>query len=625
MSPTMDFDLKERVRMSSDIVDVIGRHLELRPQGRDLVARCPWHDDRSPSLHVSPQRQTWRCWVCNIGGDVFSYVMRRDGVEFVEALKTLAEQAGIEYQATGRKVAPGSPEDKSALLAAMKFAEKAFFEFLENDDSAQTQAARDYLVQRGIDDSSRQLFRIGYAPDFTPDRWTWLLDESRRAGHSGEVLRAAGLAVARDGGKGHYDMFRGRLMFPIWDPQDRPISMGGRVLPGADPREANRKYINGPETLLFSKSRQLYGLNLARVAMQKSREVLVMEGYTDVIAARQAGIESVVAVLGTALGTQHIDLLKRFVDRVVLVLDGDAAGRRRADQVLELFVVADVDLRIVTLPGGADPADFVNQFGREALEAMVRSAPDALEHKLSTLTEGVDLNRDTHRATKAIEDMLDLLARAGEPGDLRTSQMLVRLAKTFSIPADELRRQLESRARAARQRPQGFYNQAPEPTVVVPTRNEPLTPIQGIDRELFEIMIEHPLQAAQVIEQIDPMWLHSSSARSLMQVYQDLELEGRDLDLNSVLMMIEDEDLKGLVVGIDEAMRQRTGLPPQSFQERFQAVLARLHVKQSALSVTHDLNRIEREEQQSDDSDAATRMLGDLINSLRPKHGIRPR
>lgn len=625
MSPTMDFDLKERVRMSSDIVDVIGRHLELRPQGRDLVARCPWHDDRSPSLHVSPQRQTWRCWVCNIGGDVFSYVMRRDGVEFVEALKTLAEQAGIEYQATGRKVAPGSPEDKSALLAAMKFAEKAFFEFLENDDSAQTQAARDYLVQRGIDDSSRQLFRIGYAPDFTPDRWTWLLDEARRAGHSGEVLRAAGLAVARDGGKGHYDMFRGRLMFPIWDPQDRPISMGGRVLPGADPREANRKYINGPETLLFSKSRQLYGLNLARVAMQKSREVLVMEGYTDVIAARQAGIESVVAVLGTALGTQHIDLLKRFVDRVVLVLDGDAAGRRRADQVLELFVVADVDLRIVTLPGGADPADFVNQFGREALEALVRSAPDALEHKLSTLTEGVDLTRDTHRATKAIEDMLDLLARAGEPGDLRTSQMLVRLAKTFSIPADELRRQLDSRARAARQRPQGFYNQAPEPTVVVPTRNEPLTPIQGIDRELFEIMIEHPLQAAQVIEQIDPMWLHSSSAKTLMQVYQDLELEGRDLDLNSVLMMIEDEDLKGLVVGIDEAMRQRTGLPPQSFQERFQAVLARLHVKQSALSVTHDLNRIEREEQQSDDSDAATRMLGDLINSLRPKHGIRPR
>jgi len=624
VSPTMDFDLKERVRMSADIVDVIGRHLELRPQGRDLVARCPWHDDRSPSLHVSQQRQTWRCWVCNIGGDVFSYVMRRDGVDFVEALKTLAEQAGIEYQTTGRKVAPGGPEDKSALLAAMKFAERAFFEFLENDDSDQTRAARDYLTQRGIDEASRQLFRIGYAPDFTPDRWTWLLDEARRAGHSGEVLRAAGLAVARDGNKGHYDMFRGRLMFPIWDPQDRPISMGGRVLPGADPREANRKYINGPETLLFSKSRQLYGLNLARVAMQKSREVLVMEGYTDVIAARQAGIESVVAVLGTALGTRHIDVLKRFVDRVVLVLDGDTAGRRRADQVLELFVVADVDLRIVTLPGAADPADFINQFGRESLEQLVQNAPDALEHKLSTLTEGVDLTRDTHRATKAIQEMLDLLARAGEPGDLRTSQMLVRLAKTFSIPADELRRQLGSRTRAARQRSRGFDDSGPEPTEFE-IRGEPLEPIRGIDLELFEIMIEHPLQAAQVIEQIDPLWLHSSGARTLMQVYQDLELEGRDLDLNTVLMMIEDEGLKGMVVGIDEAMRQRTGLPPQSFQERFQAVLARLHVKQSALNDTHELNRIEQEEQESDDSDSATRMLGELINSLRPKHGIPPR
>jgi len=306
------------------------------------------------------------------------------------------------------------------------------------------------------------------------------------------------------------------------------------------------------------------------------------------------------------------------------VLDGDTAGRRRADQVLELFVVADVDLRIVTLPGAADPADFINQFGREALEQLVQNAPDALEHKLSTLTEGVDLTRDTHRATKAIEEMLDLLARAGEPGDLRTSQMLVRLAKTFSIPADELRRQLSSRTRAARQRSHSFDDSGAEPSGFE-IRNEPLEPIRGIDLELFEIMIEHPLQAAQVIEQIDPMWLHSSGARTLMQAYQDLELEGRDLDLNTVLMMIEDEGLKGMVVGIDEAMRQRTGLPPQSFQERFQAVLARLHVKQRALNDTHELNRIEQEEQESEDSDSATRMLGELINSLRPKHGIRPR
>lgn len=626
MSPSMDFDLKERVRLASDIVDVIGRHLELRPQGRKFVARCPWHDDRSPSLNVNPERQSWKCWVCDIGGDVFSYVMRRDGVDFPEALRTLAERAGIEYRPGGKKAEPGSPDDKATLLAAVKFAVDAYYEFFENDNSQQTCLAREYLAQRGISDASRELFRIGYAPDFTPQRWTWLVDEARRAGFAPEVLKAAGVAASRDESRGVYDMFRGRLMFPIWDPQDRAISMGGRVLPGADEREARRKYINGPETAIFSKSRQLYGLNLARKGMQSSREVLVMEGYTDVIAARQAGIESVVAVLGTALGTHHIELLRRYVDRVNLVLDGDAAGRRRAEEVLELFVAADVDMRVVTLPGGADPADFLAQEGPQALTALIATAPDALQHKLNTLTDGVDLIRDTHLAAKAIESMLDTLSRSPDPGGVRTSQMLTRLAKTFSIPDADIRRQFDARLRNARRRTQtpaappqmiGAFpplgHEAPSPS----PREEFLEPIPGLDRELFQIMIRFPDQAAVAVERVDPQWLKSNSSRMLLAVYQELELAGRDLDMQTVMTTIESEGLKNLYVSLDEETPvPAEAVASQSFEDRFETLLTRYFEQVEAIDAVRSVSEIET----TADSESQMRALGEMLAKLRTQH-----
>jgi len=617
MSLSTDFDLKERVRMAVDIVDVVGSHLELTPQGRAYVARCPWHDDRRPSLQVNPQRQTWKCWVCDIGGDIFSYVMRRDGVDFVEALKILAEKAGIEIQPAGaKKVVPGSAEDKSTLLAAMKFAAAAYFEYLDNGTSDDVKRARDYLAERGIDAESRQRFQIGLAPN----QWSWLLDEARRVGYGGDVMRASGLAVARQNNNGFYDLFRGRLMFPIWDLQDRVISMGGRVIPGGDTDNPGAKYINGPETRLFSKSRQLYGMNLARAAMQKSGEVLVMEGYTDVIAARQAGIEPVVAVLGTALGEHHIEILKRFVDRVVLVLDGDEAGRRRADQVLELFVGASVDLRIITLPGGADPADYVAEHGANALMQLASSAPDALDHKLATLLEGIDLSHDTHLATAALEKMLAVLARGGEATSIRTSQMLVRLARTFTVPTEDLRGQLARRIEQASRRAA-----PPRPELIKPVASKPaapLEPIKGIDRELFEIMIEYPDAAAQAIETIDPEWLFSSTARMLMRIYQDLELQGRELDLSSLMLSTENEQLKGLLVGLDESIRQREGFATQPFVERFAGLLDRYRRLQSTVASKRQLTQIETD---STDIDSATQLLGDIIAAQRLQQGLKPK
>ncbi|MEZ6118366.1 MAG: DNA primase [Pirellulaceae bacterium] len=447
----MSFEAKERVRQATDIVDVIGGYMDLRRQGRMLVGLCPWHDDSKPSLQVNPERQSWKCWVCDDGGDIFSFVMKKEGVGFPEALKLLAEQAGIELdERRGPTATPGSPEDKATLYRAMAWAVEQFHRCLLYSDEAET--ARKYLQDRQIDADSISRYRIG----FSPNQWRWIIDQGRPHGFSPEVLEAVGLAIKNEKANSWYDRFRGRVLFPISDTQKRPIAIGGRVLPEfAD--DKSPKYINSPETRLYSKSEQLYGLDVVRDQVAKQRHLVVMEGYTDVVVARQFGVDNVVAVCGTALGARHIPLIRRFADSITLVLDGDEAGQRRTNQILELFIASQMDLRIVTLPEGLDPCDFLQQQGFDAFQSFLQSAIDALEHKIRSTTAGLDLIRDTHKANVALNELLTTLARAPKSqlgktdaaNVLREQQVLVRLAREFQLDEQQLRKQLEEIRRFA--------------------------------------------------------------------------------------------------------------------------------------------------------------------------------
>lgn len=643
MSQTADFDLKERVRNAVDIVDVVGRDLELRPQGRNFVARCPFHDDRRPSMTVNQERQVWKCWVCDIGGDIFSFIMRREGVDFPTALRMLAESAGIAIEqyssARGKPVEPGSPSDKATLWSALRVVADAYFNLLDADPGDELGLAREYLAERGIDEESRQRFRIGYAPN----DWSFAVDTLRRHNFSGEVAEAAGLALARTSG-GHYDRFRGRLIFPIHDLQDRPISLGGRIVPAiAAARDGEEgggaKYINGPETQLFRKSQQLYGLQLARDAIRRRGEVLVMEGYTDVVAARQFGIEPVVAVLGTALGDDHLKLLKRFADRVVLVLDGDDAGQRRADEVTEVFVRADVDLRVLTLPSGQDPADFLAAQGRDAFDALVRSAPDALDHRLERLTAGIDVTRDTHLVTTAVDKILDLLAQAPRSAGLRTDQLLVRLSRTFGLPNDKLRARLDSlrerRQRYSRSSRAGVGGSAAhssysagqtvgadsrsESPALLPDAPQSLSPVSGLDRELFETLIEAPELAAIAIESIDPDWLDSLAAKMMLSAYQDLDLAGHALDFTSLLLVIESDALKSQLVTLEDRVRQRAGRLSDNTESRYTAIMTRYREREFAAEKGRQIARLESAELPQDEELA---LLEELILAERSRQGI---
>ncbi|TWU46233.1 DNA primase [Rubripirellula tenax] len=664
MSLPTDLDLKERVRSAIDIVDVVGATLELQPQGRNFVTRCPWHNDRRPSMTVNQERQTWKCWPCDIGGDVFSFVMRRDGVDFPAAIRTLAELAGIpiEQYTRGKKTQPGAPDDRETLFAAMKLVCDEYFEILESGQTDDAKIARDYLAERGIDDENRNRFRVGFAPD----SWSYAVDLLKKNKFSGEVAQAAGIASARQSGDGEVDMFRGRLMFPIHDLQNRPISMGGRLIPGIAAKHGDKagpKYINGRETLLFRKSNQLYGLQLARESIRRQGEVLVMEGYTDVVAARQSGVEPVVAVLGTALGEAHVKILKRFAQRVVLVLDGDAAGQTRADQVLELFVGADVDLRVLTLPEGNDPADYLQSQGRESFDRLVADAPDALDHKLSRLTEGVDFTRDTHAVTTAVDTMLKIVAKA--PPSLRVDQLLVRLSHSFELKTERLEQRLEALRVESRQRskvaieakansrpqskrdvskgksfdPNAAFAEAGEgedshgdtasygdsfgPTRSPSGCSDPsprLTPLTGLDRQFFETLIEVPDLAAMAVEVIDPDWFESTTAVMLMTAYQDLELAGRELDADALLLLVENEQLKNQIVTLQERVRDRLGKLPETPEERYAMILTRFRER----AFTHEKTRqIEQLASASMDEDEEIALLNRLLEEDRQRRGIK--
>ena len=549
MSTGPAFDVKEQIKRAIDIVDLVGESIPLRREGRAYKGLCPWHDDSRPSLHVNPERQTFRCFVCNIGGDIFTFVEKRENVSFREALAILAERAGIRLAANNGGPSAEQADERQRLFQAAAWAEQQFHDCLVRSPDAEP--ARRYLSERGITDDSIRRFRLGFAPN----DWDWLLKRARTASIAPATLEKIGLVRPRQNGPGHYDFFRGRVLFSIRDLQARPVAVGGRVLPGASD-EKGAKYINTPETPLFSKSRLLYALDMAKDAISRSRTAMVMEGYTDVLIAHQCGVENAVAVLGTALGEQHIPILRRFADQVLLVLDGDAAGRRRADEILELFVSAQLDLRILTLPDDLDPADFLLTRGAEAFQNLLGSAVDALEHKLRILTSSVDAQSSIGQIQRAQEEMLRILAKAPRPRDsaahLREAQILSRLAQRFRVGEPALRDRLRS-----------LREKANRPRAATPVSAEPATlpPKPGIaekaEQELLEIVLQSPEWVHLIAEQLPPAVWRCSRRRAVFSVCCRLTAAGVPPTVDRLLLEIDDAQLKTLIIELDDLQKLR--------------------------------------------------------------------
>ncbi|MEK7821446.1 MAG: DNA primase [Planctomycetota bacterium] len=413
----------EEVQRYTDIVVIVSQYVPLKLRGKNYIGLCPFHNEKTPSFTVSQEKQFYKCFGCGEGGSVFNFLMKKEGLSFSEAVRSLARKAGVDIP----QRRDASYEKRDYLYQANSLAAGFFQTCLASEEGRQ---AREYLDKRGIDRGSIEKFRIGYAPD----RWDGLLTVAQGKGISAETLLGAGLVIAREGKKGCYDRFRNRLMFPISDLTGKVIAFGGRSLDGTEP-----KYLNSPETALFHKGGCLYGVDLARGTIFREKKVLVMEGYTDVIMAHQYGISWAVGLLGTALSEEHVRLLRPWTEVVVLVMDGDAPGLKSAERNVETLIREDVETRIAELPEGYDPCDLLLKEGRDSFLEKVGGAAEFFDFKVKRASQRWDLSTPSGKLAVARE-LLPLVAQI--PDELKRELTIKHLAEEISVEEGVLRRQL---------------------------------------------------------------------------------------------------------------------------------------------------------------------------------------
>ena len=412
------------VRERTDIVKVISGYLSLKKAGADrMVGLCPFHTEKTPSFSVSPSKQMYYCFGCGEGGDTIKFLREVEHLEFAEAVERLAKESGLTIRYEGDTPAERRAASRRQILqrANEEAADLYHRTMLEEPEA---EAARAYVEDRGIERATAERFGIGYAPRAAD----FLLRKLQPSGISAEILVEAGLAIRDQESGAVRDRFRGRITFPVHDLSGRSIGIGARILPGE--RDDGPKYLNSPETPIYRKGETLYNLHRAKGAIARSGEVYVVEGYTDVIALGQAGIETAVATCGTALGEGHFRLASRFAQRMVLSFDSDEAGARAAERAFAFVEQFGVQPVVLILPEGQDPADFINQHGADALKALAAGAKPLVEYMVRRSVERHDLSTIEGQSA-AVADSLHLIEGLSDP--VRQGEYAHQLAELVGV------------------------------------------------------------------------------------------------------------------------------------------------------------------------------------------------
>jgi DNA primase len=408
------------IQRSINIIDIVSDFITLKQTGKNFLGLCPFHHEKTPSFTVNEEKQIYKCFGCGEGGTVFNFLMKQESLTFPEAISVLAERANIRIDVFDKKE---KHQGANILFKVNEQATRFFVDMLLK--TREGKQPRDYVSSRSINDNSIKKFRLGYAPN----RWDSIVNKSKEWGADTPLLERAGLILRKQ--DKCYDRFRNRLMFPIFDSQNRPVGFGARALDNSLP-----KYLNSPETPIFSKSKTLYGINWAKESMKKNRKVLLMEGYTDVIIAHQNGIDWSVAVLGTALTREHVRLLRRYSDKAILVFDADTAGQKSSERNLDIFIEEDFDVNIVLLPKGYDPYDFIIKKGKQRFLEQVEKAYDFFSFKVKLSERKWDMSSVSGR-TSAIDDILSTAMKI--PDILKRDLTIKRVAEEMSIDEQLLR------------------------------------------------------------------------------------------------------------------------------------------------------------------------------------------
>jgi DNA primase len=495
----------DEIRARVDIVDLIGSYITLKRAGNSYKALCPFHREKTPSFTVHPARQIFHCFGCGAGGDAFKFVMQYENVDFMDAVRMLAQRAGVQLQFTDAERNEATRKD--LLYKAHEEAARFYQEVLLRHPSAE--AARAYLRERQIGPEAVEQFGLGYAPG----GFDVMERFAEKRGFSLDHLEAAGLIARNENGR-RYDRFRERLMFPIRDLSGRVIAFSGRIL-GKDDRAA--KYLNSPETPLFRKSRTLYAMDRARRTILESGCCLLCEGQIDVIRCHLAGFTNAVAALGTALTEEHAAVIKRHADRVVLLMDADAAGRNSALRSAEIFLEADLSVAVASLPVGEDPDSLIVKRGADALRGVLENTRSVVMFQVDTLAASEDMTKDAGllRVARAV---LDTIRRSSS--EVQRASMLRELSTRVGIPEHHLREELRRGGAGAQTEREGAAKAA---------FRGASSPIPAEERELLCLLVQSPETIAFVARYVRPNHLQDIRARALF----DALARGGEQDLAS--------------------------------------------------------------------------------------------
>ena len=422
----------EEVRAASDIVDVVSDYVKLKKRGSNYLGLCPFHNEKTPSFSVNPSMGIFKCFGCHEGGDVFSFISKIENTGFTETVRMLADRAGIPLPVDEQQRERSS--EIESIYHALRFAARFFYRQLTRTDAGQP--ALDYLRGRGFTPTTIKRFGLGYAPD----RWDALLKAADEEHIAPETLEKAGLVLPRRQGEGYYDRFRGRVIFPIFSHVGKVLGFGGRILSGDGDQP---KYINSPETRVYTKSRVLYGLYQGKQAIRKAEEVLLVEGYTDVIALQQAGVENVVASSGTALTEEQIKVLGRYAKRVLLLYDADTAGMSAAVRGIDLVLAHGLAPYAVSLPAGEDPDSYVQEHGGEAFAAMLEKERQDFITFLHAQAEREGMFDTPEDSSAAQRSVLETIAAIPEERALDRDAYLRHASEVFGVYESDLRREFE--------------------------------------------------------------------------------------------------------------------------------------------------------------------------------------
>ena len=563
---------REQIRAASDIVDVIGSYVPLKKAGANFTALCPFHKEKSPSFNVNPHKQIFHCFGCHKGGDVFTFVKEYENIGFMDAVRRLADRAKIPLEFENTPGAQESRHLKDQLLDIHEQLTARWQNCLANE--AAGQLARDYLAKRGVPAGAIKLFRIGAAPELWDDTVNWAKSKNFPL----ETVEQAGLIIKKEETGRYYDRFRGRLMFPICDEQGRVIGFSGRVLSGD---EKTAKYVNSPETPIFTKSKIFFGLDKSKRAILDAGYAIICEGQLDLIACFTNGVQNIIAPQGTAFTEQHARMLKRYANEVVLCFDSDNAGQNAAVRALDHLLASGLAVRVAVVPSPHDPDSFIKANGGAAFAELIKNAEGFFDYYLNRLCATNEITSDKGRLA-ILRAMAEAVHKTGNSVliDTYAQKTALRLGVATKSVRDEFNK-ISTPHPAPRESEEDSF-EADEPKAEIP-------PPSPIELHLLKLLLLHDELVATAVLNLDANWILHPHVRQIV----DLRLAAQEHEtwhnLAEFLDSCESAEQRSLIT---EAVAEERKIPnPETQLADMTLKLRNQFLDQQIAALTHKISQ----------------------------------